>query len=165
MTPPAWLGVTCPRCGAQPGRRCHSSGGRTKSTPHAARETEAYVPPTPDELIASERARRLWDAQHHPMTRATVSLAYSCGCTEPASEPIPVHEINPLAVGTPIICDRHQEYAVTVRSTIRLVPDVATLKRLLVAGDVEPDVADYVARDQADTLVSRILRSEVGGPT
>lgn len=108
--------------------------------------------PTPEEIAAAahrEHQHQVYETRMAALVR--VSFGYSCGCTTLPGEPTPHREVNPHAVGGAIICDYHDEYAVVVRETVQLVDDEATLRRILIAADVDPDSAAYVAADQNGT--------------
>lgn len=75
------------------------------------------------------------------------SATLSCGCRLPPSGPIPLHEA--AGPGRVVICDVHEEYAIIVRATHRLVVDRETASSLLVeAGVLQPAEAAAVAAEQ-----------------
>lgn len=157
---PAWLDIACRYCGAEPGHPCRSRSGR-ETQPHSARLHDSMPPPvlTEDRLAESRR----FAAQFHERTLVTVAFGFSCGCTQAPSEPVPLKEANVYGIARAHICDRHNEFAVVTRVTTRLVADADTIYRVLVAADIQPHDAEYVAGDQNDAARQARLRAGMGG--
>lgn len=166
---PLGLGVACTRCSAQPGHRCTSPNGRHTNT-HTVRLAADYTANnSPEDQSQREHEARMFDAQYNPRTLVQLSFGYSCGCTDSSGEPIPLGEANTAGVARAIICDRHDEYAVIIRVTTRLVADEATLKRVLLAADVgdrevdgENYTVDSIAAEQCDANRAKV---RAGDPT
>jgi hypothetical protein len=78
-----------------------------------------------------------------------LSFAFSCGCIQGKSEPVPAVDANSLP-GEVVACPRHQEYAVVTRVSVYLADtSAAALERLLRGGGVEDSTAAQVAAEQA----------------
>ena len=78
----------------------------------------------------------------------TVSFGFTCGCTQRPSKPVKSIEAT-CHPGQVIICDRCDQYAMTDRITIRLVPDRKTMVKLMALGmDDDEDFASIVLGDQ-----------------
>lgn len=145
------LRVACPRCGAPPRRHCVTPSGRRSTNFHTARLHDAYVAgTTPEEREQRAHEQRVFDAQFDERNLVRLSFGFSCGCSQPAGEPVPLAEANTHGVARAHICDRHEEYAVVTRVTVRLVGDEDTLLRVLLAADVDPLTAENVAAEQCD---------------
>lgn len=91
------------------------------------------------------RARRPYTWLTAPVR---VSSRLSCGCTFKPSEPLPAAEAMALP-GRAVICDVHDEYAVVVRVTTRLVDTAEVLRDLLLPLTEDELIAECVAGDQA----------------
>jgi hypothetical protein len=104
-------------------------------------------PLTPEHVAERAQQRRMAQAMHQAPVR--VSSTLSCGHSYRPSEPIPAIEAASLP-GTVVICDEHDEFAVVTRVTTRLVATPPVLEALLLAADVDPASARYVAVDQSD---------------
>lgn len=164
MSPDEIRKVSCPKCGAQPTQRCRSRTGRETDN-HIAREFAAAPKPTPEELAQREHEDRQWRAQFSRRTLATVTARYTCGCSSPTSEPIPLIDANTYP-GRAVTCEEHNEFAVVSRVDVALVADETTMLRILLAAGVDPSSAGYVAADQNDEArANRIALGQSGGPT
>lgn len=90
-----------------------------------------------------------------------LSLGLSCGHTLPPGEPM--RQVDAAGVGHAVICDRCDEYAVVIRTTMRVAElDQQTLSKLLLADSdrivVDQTTADAIAAEQVHRLASRLLR-------
>lgn len=83
-----------------------------------------------------------------------VSLHLSCGCTYRPSAPMPNRDAA-AHPGTVTICDTHDEWAVVVRVTTRLVDTPEVLTGLLRAAGVDQVSAEAIASEQATTPATR----------
>lgn len=164
MTEDRWLAVACPTCDAQPGHRCKTATGRPTAA-HTTRLAAAAPKLTAEEVAEREHEYRQLDEQYSLRTMVTVAFEYTCGCTGPRSEPIPLREARTWPARA-VICDDHDEFAVTCGVNVRLIADEATMLRILLAADVPPGSAEYVAGDQNDQARwKRMSRGRDGGPS
>lgn len=156
--------VACPKCGARPKQRCRSASG-AETNNHVAREAAAAPVPTAEELAQRAHEQRQFDEQFSRRTLVTVTARYTCGCVQPTSEPIPISEAN-VYPGRAGICDEHDEFVVVSGVDVALVADETTMLRILLAADIDPRSAGYVAADQNDTArANRVALGMGGGPT
>jgi hypothetical protein len=120
---------------------------RSQEIDMPARPTSATSPLTAEDVARRATAARTAQAIHSAPVR--ISSTLSCGHSFRPSEPVPAIEAATLP-GTVVICEEHDEYAVVTRVTTRLDATPEVLESLLLAADVDPMSARYVAEDQSD---------------
>lgn len=146
---PALL-VACPFCKAEVGQLCVTPSGK-RANFHTDRLHDGYLADdTAENRVTRAHNQRMHDAQFDKRNLVRLSFGFSCGCTQPAGEPVPLSEANVYGVARARICDYHQEYAVVTRVTTRLAADEDTLLRVLLAADIDPLTAENVAGEQSD---------------
>lgn len=101
-------------------------------------------------MVADRGRSDLFRVGKHPgltEQRVRVSATLSCGCyVPPTGEPVPATDAT--GPGFVVICRYHDEYAIVVKATHRLVVDQASATRWLVEAGVDGGTAASVAADQ-----------------